>query len=411
MRLIIFLSIVSAILFILDVYYFRASKAWFNRHSTSTILWFNRFFWGLSAITLLIILLPLFVELDRKMGAYLVAAVFTNLLCKILGTLVFLFDDIRRGLTRLVRRLSPPQQAAEGQGISRSEFLTKTGLFVSSIPAITMSYGIISGAHDYTVFRETLHLKKLPKAFDGIQIAQISDIHTGSFYNKVAVQGGVDMLLGEKPDMIFFTGDLVNAYSKEMEDYIPIFSQLRAPLGVYSVLGNHDYSDYGDFSSESDRSSNSSKIRDGHLQMGWDLLTNEHRIVEVDGEKLAVLGSENWGAGRFSKYGDLAKTYGGLEKEIPKLLLSHDPTHWDAQVKKMYPDIDLQLAGHTHGAQFGVEWGDFRWSPAQYIYDQWAGLYKDGEQFLYVNRGYGYIGIPSRMGIPPEITIITLKSA
>lgn len=243
-----------------------------------------------------------------------------------------------------------------------------------------------------------------------MRIAQVSDIHSGSFFNKTAVKGGVEMLLGEKPDLIFFTGDLVNERTSEVRDYTEMFSKLKAPLGVFSVLGNHDYGDcYSGWTSDAAKAQN---LKDMHAvvrnTLGYDLLLNENRTLTVDGASIGLIGVENWG-NRFVQHGDLEKAYAGMEEMPVKLLLSHDPSHWDAKVRPGYPDIDVTFSGHTHGAQFGVELPNFRWSPSQYIYKQWAGLYQEGEQYLYVNRGYGYIGFPGRIGMPPEITIMELK--
>jgi uncharacterized protein len=225
------------------------------------------------------------------------------------------------------------------------------------------------------------------------------------------VKGGVEMVMKEKPDMIFFTGDLVNNEADEVKEYIDVFNKLRAPLGVYSVTGNHDYGDYKNWTSKEAKQQNFKDLIESHKLLGFDLLMNENRFIEQGGEKLAIIGIENWGNGRFSKYGKLDQAYAGTEKASAKILLSHDPSHWDAQVRSAYKDIDLMLSGHTHGFQFGVEIGGFKWSPSQYAYKQWAGLYQEGEQYLYVNRGFGYLGYPGRVGMPPEITILELKRA
>ncbi|HEX3384359.1 MAG TPA: metallophosphoesterase, partial [Mucilaginibacter sp.] len=235
--------------------------------------------------------------------------------------------------------------------------------------------------------------------------------HSGSFYNKKAVAGGVDMLLREKPDLIFFTGDLVNVYSHEMRDYQDIFARVKAPLGVFSSLGNHDYGDYLDWPNESWAQRNFQYLLDTHKNMGWDLLRNDHRRLKVNGEEIGILGVENWGAvNRFPNRGrlDLAMKDTG---DLPvKLLLSHDPSHWRAQVLD-HPEIDVMFAGHTHGMQFGVRTKEFQWSPIRYIYKEWAGLYRERDQQLYVNVGYGFLGYPGRLGILPEITIFTLKAS
>ncbi|HQQ83300.1 MAG TPA: metallophosphoesterase, partial [Cyclobacteriaceae bacterium] len=267
-----------------------------------------------------------------------------------------------------------------------------------------------SGAHDYRVRKVTVKLKNLPKSFDGLRIGQISDIHSGSFWNKTAVKGGTEMLMAEKPDVIMFTGDLVNNDSTEIKEYFPIFDKLRAPLGVFSVTGNHDYGDYKRWESEALKQANFKNLVEAHKLMGYDLLMNEHRFLSQGPDKIAIIGNENWGV-RFSKHGKLDQAVKGTDEAAVKILLSHDPTHWDAQVRPNYPDIDLTLAGHTHGFQFGVEIGGIKWSPVQYVYRQWADLYKEGEQYIYVNRGFGYLGYPGRVGMPPELTILELKRA
>lgn len=331
---------------------------------------------------------------------------------KTVGILFVFVDDIQRGVRWALSLFKDtPSEKLPGEAITRSEFLSKAALVATAVPFGAMAYGIISGAHDYRVKRVTVKLPNLPKSFDGIRIGQVSDIHSGSFWNKTAVKGGVEMMLGEKPDLIFFTGDLVNNETSEVKDYLEVFEKLRAPLGVFSVTGNHDYGDYKGWTTRQEKEENFRQLVNAHRQMGFNILMNEHKMIEQGGDKLAVLGIENWGAGRFSKYGKLEKTHQGTDEAAVKLLLSHDPSHWDAQVRPEYKDIDIAFAGHTHGFQFGVEWGDFKWSPSQYAYKQWAGLYQEGAQYLYVNRGFGYLGYPGRVGMPPELTIVELKRA
>lgn len=339
-----------------------------------------------------------------------VAAIY---LSKVFAVIVLFAEDLYRGVRYAVAQItgSGAADSLPGEPISRSEFMSKTALIAASIPLGAMTYGIISGAHDYRVRKKTVYLPNLPKAFDGIKIGQVSDIHSGSFFNKTAVKGGVDMMMQEKPDVIFFTGDLVNNKASEVKDYINIFNKFKAPLGVYSVTGNHDYGDYVGWNNLADKKSNFKDLMTAHSELGFKLLMNDHDFLKVDGEQIAVLGIENWGGGRFAKYGKLDKAYAGTEEAPVKLLLSHDPSHWDAQVRPLYPDIDVAFAGHTHGFQFGVELGNFKWSPSQYAYKQWAGLYQEGSQYLYVNRGFGFLGYPGRIGMPPEITIVELRRA
>ncbi len=242
-----------------------------------------------------------------------------------------------------------------------------------------------------------------------MKIVHISDIHIGSLQDKNAVEAGINKVLQQKPDLILFTGDLVNNKAAEMEGWTDLFSQFRAPLGVYSILGNHDYGDYVAWPSLEAKQNNLQQLKQIHAGMGWRLLMNEHVVLEKEGQKIALLGIENWGAkGRFPKYGRMQEAYPGTESIPFKILMSHDPSHWDAQVRTIYPDIDLMLSGHTHGMQFGMENPFFKWSPVQWMYKQWAGLYEEGGQKLYVNRGFGFIGYPGRVGILPEITLLEL---
>ncbi|GAA5031264.1 phosphoesterase [Marivirga lumbricoides] len=419
MSKIILIPIVAIIFLLLDFYAFQAVKISLQNAGS---FWRNLSFysyWGFTAITLVAFFLYHFGNPDaysRVFRSFLLVIVFINYFSKFFAAIVLLLGDLFR-LGQYAFQLIQDKVSNSSQPIStdnkipRSEFLAKTALVAGGLPLAAMSFGIISGAHDYRIRRKTIVLPNLPKAWDGVRMAQISDIHSGSFWNKIAVEGGVDMLMKEKPDVVFFTGDLVNNEASEVEKYIPIFSKVKAPLGVYSTLGNHDYGDYKNWSSAKAKQQNLNNLKEAHRILGWDLMLDENKIFYTDKEPLAIIGVENWGAGRFAKYGNLAKAYSGTEEFPAKILLSHDPSHWDAQVRKDFPDIDLMLAGHTHGFQFGVEVGDFKWSPSQYVYKQWAGLYTNNHQHIYVNRGYGYLGYPGRIGMPPEITIIELKQA
>ena len=342
---------------------------------------------------------------------WVITGIVATYFSKIVGLLFLLIDDLLRGVRWVISlfQKSPSAQNA-GEVITRSEFLSKAALVASAIPMGAFAYGIISGAHDYRVRRVTVKLPNLPKSFDGLRIGQLSDIHSGSFWNKTAVKGGVEMFLNEKPDVIFFTGDLVNNESSEVKEYMDVFDKLRAPLGVFSITGNHDYGDYKSWNTKEEKKLNFADLVQAHKNLGFDLLLNENRFLEQGGEKLAIIGVENWGT-KFSKHGELDKAYQGTEEAAVKILLSHDPTHWDAQVRPNYTDIDLMLAGHTHGTQFGINIGNYTWTPVQHVYKQWGGLYQEDDQYLYVNRGFGYLGYPGRVGMPPELTIIELKRA
>ncbi|PZF72553.1 metallophosphoesterase [Taibaiella soli] len=328
---------------------------------------------------------------------------------KVLMTLVMLVDEIRRIALWIFQSFQSPTTVPmpDPKGISRSTFLTRFALLLGGFALGGFVYGV-KNRYNYHVRRVRLSFKSLPEAFKGMKVVQISDIHTGSFDSHHAVERGVQKIIDEKPDLVLFTGDLVNNKSEEAESYKEIFARIKAPLGVYSSLGNHDYGDYVEWDSPAAKKANLDRLKQIHAEMGWRLLLNEHVELEKNGEKIAIVGIENWGAkGHFSRYGDMKKAYEGLpEKNIPfKMLLSHDPSHWDAQVTPEYKDIQLTLAGHTHGMQFGVEIPGLKWSPIQYMYQKWAGLYQEGEQYLYVNRGFGFLGYPGRLGILPEITV------
>jgi uncharacterized protein len=343
---------------------------------------------------------------------FLLPFFFINVTTKLFAAFFLLLDDVVRVLRWIFRQAVPISSSGPSThtGISRSTFLSKIAMIAAVAPVLTMSYGIISGAHDYRVRRVKVKLPHLPSAFHGLRIGQLSDIHSGSFFDRTAVRRGVAMLLREKADIIFFTGDLVNNTADELDAYIDVFNKVKAPLGVYSVLGNHDYGDYVRWSSLAAKQKNYQAMCAAHQQLGWHLLMNDHKLIAQGSDQLAVIGVENWGTG-FTKYGRLDQAYCGTEDVPVKLLLSHDPSHWDAQIRSQYPDIDITFSGHTHGGQLGIEVNSFKWSPVQYRYKQWAGLYQEGSQYLYVNRGYGYIGYPGRIGILPEITIMELEKA
>lgn len=418
----------SIFLLFIDFYIYKALRATRIRWAASPL--FPKIWWGYSLLLLACIFVSVYVSIPLMFRSIILVAFFLTFISKFTFILILLADDIRRGGVWLRRSLFPkrkpavPAMAADGtaaatgstaplpespvKGISRSQFLTKAGLLVASAPLVPLGWGVISGAYDYRVRREKLYLPNLPNEFHGMKIGQLSDVHSGSFYNKTAVQGGVDMLLAEKPDAIFFTGDLVNYLASEMRDYQDIFSKVQAPLGVFSTLGNHDYGDYH-FGPEPStaKAKNLQDVKEVHRVMGWDLLLNENRKLKVGNEEIGIIGVENWGTGRFPKHGRLDLALQGTEELPVKLLLSHDPSHWRAQVLSR-PDVDVMFAGHTHGMQFGVRFGNVKWSPAQYIYKEWAGFYRQGQQQLYVNTGFGFLGYPGRVGILPEITVFEL---
>jgi len=328
---------------------------------------------------------------------------------KILVLIVMLVDDIRRLITFLIGAIAYNAASTDGIGnIDRSLFLKRTALVLGGLSLLGFTYGI-RNRYNYRVRKIKLKYASLPTAFKGLRIVQVSDIHTGSFDNHSAVEHGIQRAMDQKADLILFTGDLVNNHSEEVDaKYQEIFSRLKAPMGVYSTLGNHDYGDYVQWPSPKAKVDNLNRLKEIHASMGWRLLMNEHVVLERGADKIALIGIENWSAkANFPRYGDMRKAYDGLkEKNIPfKILLSHDPSHWHAQVIPDYSDVNLTLSGHTHGMQFGIDSKWFKWSPVQYMYNEWAGLYTQGEQQLYVNRGFGFLGYPGRLGILPEITV------
>ena len=410
--------IIAACIFIIafDIYCYKAIIAVFKKWKPTTKKVFAIAYWSYSLLLIFGVFCGIYLNLFLTLRAIILVAFFLTVACKLAMLPFLILDDLRRLFIKIFRRNEKSEvstaQNTTAEPISRSEFLVKAGLVAAAVPLTSLSWGIISGAYDYQVRRVNLILPNLPKAFDGITMGQISDIHSGSFYNKTAVKGGVEMLLGEKPDFIFFTGDLVNNLTNEVRDYQDIFSKVKAPLGVYSTLGNHDYGDYF-FGKESSpaKVKNLKDMVDVHKVMGYDLLMNENRRLKVDGEEIGILGIENWGMGRFPKYGKMELAVQNTDDLPVKLLLSHDPSHWRGEVLKKYPQIDAMFSGHTHGMQFGVRFKEVQWSPVQYIYKEWAGLYQEQKQQLYVNVGYGFLGYPGRVGILPEITIFTLKRA
>ena len=415
MNRILFVTVFSVVFLLLDYYAFQAIKTLTVNQSEGFQKGVKTLYFALTSLVIIAILVYNFGHPDgiaKHARTALMSFVFINVLAKLmLGVFVFI-DDIQRVARWVVMKLSNPSTTGSEKGISRSKFLATTGLVVAAAPIVSLSWGIISGAHDYRVRRIKLPVKGLPKALEGLRIGQLSDIHSGSFWNKTAVKGGVQMLQDEKVDLAFFTGDLVNNKATEMQEWGSIFAKVNAPLGVYSVFGNHDYGDYVEWESQAKKQKNLADLATIHKNMGWNLLINEHKIIKVDGEKLGVIGVENWGAkARFPKYGKLDVATQNLPETSVNMLLSHDPSHWQAEVLPKYDNIDLTLSGHTHGMQFGVDIPGFKWSPVQYVYDEWAGLYKSKDQYLYVNRGYGYIGYPGRVGILPEISVIILERA
>ncbi len=293
---------------------------------------------------------------------------------------------------------------------SRRKFISQVALGLAAIPFTSLLYGMYRGKYRFRVLNYTLHFEDLPEAFDGYRITQISDIHSGSFDNKEKIEYGVNLIKEQKSDVILFTGDMVNNKSSEMKDWKVLFGSLKAKDGVFSVLGNHDYGDYVDWPTPAAKAQNLADLADLQREMGYDLLLNESRFIQRNGQRIAIVGVENWGKGGFKKAGDLKKAAQNVDAKDFKILMSHDPSHWEEQVIQDDYHYHLTLSGHTHGMQFGIEIpGWIKWSPVKWRYKYWAGVYKEMGQYINVNRGFGYLGYPGRVGIWPEITVIELK--
>ena len=322
-----------------------------------------------------------------------------------------LIDDMIYAVQWVANKFSTPD-VGEGRQISRVKFLYQAGAIVGAIPFLSVAYGMIKGRFDFRVLREQLTFSNLPKAFDGFKVVQISDAHLGSFFdNYKPVETAIEMVNALEPDIIVFTGDLVNNYSEEAENWIPLFRKFKAKHGKFSVVGNHDYGDYVKWKDNNAKADNFKRLQQIHKEMGFNILMNQGESIDINGEKISLLGVENWGVKPFPQYGDVTAAKADTEETPFKILLSHDPSHWDEVVRKEHSDVDITLSGHTHGMQFGIELGNIKWSPVKYRYPRWGGLYKEGEQYLYVNRGFGYLGFPGRVGMPPEITLLELKTA
>ncbi|MFT4024730.1 MAG: metallophosphoesterase [Flavihumibacter sp.] len=403
------------ILVVLDIYIFQALKVVTHSAAHRTRLIVFSAYWLVSVLTLLfLVFMPTLrtsPAVPQVIRTYVFAMVVGMFFSKLVAAIFLMIDDIRRGMTWVVSRLfsNPTVEVSQtADGITRSTFMSWLGLALGGTLLGSLVIGF-SNKYNYKVRKVRLQYPNLPDAFRGLRVVQISDVHSGSFTDRAAVQKGVQKVLDLAPDLILFTGDLVNDRATEMDHYKAVFSQLKAPMGVFSTLGNHDYGDYVEWESPAAKSANLEALKRVHADIGWRLLMNEHVVLERGGAQIALLGIENWGAkGNFPKYGKMSEAYPGTEKYPFKILMSHDPSHWDAEVLEKYKDIDLMLSGHTHGMQFGVELPWFKWSPVEYMYKQWAGLYEEGAQKLYVNRGFGFIGYPGRVGILPEITLLEL---
>jgi predicted MPP superfamily phosphohydrolase len=405
-------TIFSIVAIFFDVYFYFGVKSVFSSGRYSSF--FKTGYWGLSAIYyafLLFTIVNFIFQFDGgKLGKLIGQMLFFGLFIpKILASSILIIDDVIRLVKWIYGFFGDASKVLvvnEDKGLSRLRFLQMSALGTFGVVLSSMTYGILKGAYNYTVHKHKIKIPNLPDEFVGMKFAQISDLHVGSFLSIDPMKEAVGIINNLDIEMVFFTGDLVNDRAEEAVEYIDVFKEIKHK--VYSVMGNHDYPEY--VYSKDDhvaRKHNFDLMMDVQKKMDFDLLMNENRIIERNGKKLAIVGIENWG-GSFSKYGDMKKAMKGTEDADVKLLLSHDPSHWDLEVKKSYKDIDVMFAGHTHGMQFGIEAFGIKFSPVQWKYKQWAGLYKENNQQLYVNRGLGFIGYPGRVGISPEISVFEL---
>ena len=377
-----------------DLYFYQALRTLF---ASGALLWM---YWLIDFLVIAGILLsiaaPRGSRIQHTLFGWLMGLMLLSFVPRVFSTPVLLVEDI----TRLFRGFPP-----------RSAWVSELAVGVAAILFLIVLFGITRGRHFYRVREETLVFPDLPEAFDGFTITQITDVHSGSFTNAAGVQRGLDLVNDQHSEVILFTGDLVNNRASEMDPWIKAFSGLKARMGKFSVLGNHDYGDYAQWETPEAKRANLTRLQQVHAEIGFRLLLDEAVTLQKDGQSIVLLGVENWGKGGFHQYGDLKKATAGVPDGAFKILMSHDPSHWEGVTLGHHQRIHLTLSGHTHGMQFGVELFGFKWSPIKYVYKQWAGLYEQEGRFLYVNRGFGFLGLKGRIGIWPEIAVITLKRA
>ena len=393
-----------------DIYVFQAVKtATSNRY----IWWAFWLYDGLVAATVIYYMLTGKPIINSLKGIYW-GLMLLSLLPKLIVIPFLLLEDIGRTVHLAFNWITNMLPSSTSQQehvymVSRKKFISQLAIGIATVPFLGLLYGMVKGKYDYQVHRVKLKFKDLPDAFNGFTITQLSDIHSGSFDSKADVERGVALANKQKSDVLLFTGDLVNTTATEMDEWMVTFSALSATSGKFSVLGNHDYGDYKTWESKTAKEDNLQQLKDVHKELGFRLLLNENLKIEKSGQYITLIGVENWGKGGFQKYGDLNKAVEGVNGEDFKILMSHDPSHWEAQTLHHPQHIHLTLAGHTHGMQFGIEIPGFKWSPVKYMYKQWAGIYNEGSKYLYVNRGFGFLAYPGRVGIWPEVTVITLE--
>lgn len=407
------------ILLLIDLYAFQAFRFATRGYSQAAIRWIKTIYWFVSCLCFTLIVFTQYADWHSwniYFSTYSIALLIILIPSKIILVLFVLVDDLVRFLRWLCIKISywfkkpePVETIHKGKTLSRSDFIIKTGLLIGSIPFFSMIYGLAFNPYNYKVRKLRLILPDLPVSFDGFKIVQVSDIHTGSFLSTGPLARAVNLINEQKPDVVFFTGDLVNYNHTEALNYIDTLKNIKSIHGVFSIFGNHDYGDYYKWDNSEEKENDIQELKKIHGQLGWNLLWDENHIIEQGGEKITLIGVQNCSSHGFPNYGSLEKATKNINYSSVNILLSHDPSHWRKEVISKYPNINLTLSGHTHGMQFGVEIPGVKWSPIQYIYKEWAGMYQEKNQYLYVNRGLGFIGYPGRVGIMPEITVIELK--
>lgn len=410
MRNPLFLVIFMAVLILIDFYIYHVLRILTQGASNGTRTTVGLIYWAMCILSIGSFLLFPYIT-NPYFKQYIFSIGIGWVLTQVFMVLFFLVDDLRRGAFWTMGQAASMAGAKfmnTEKGIPRSTFLSWLGVGLSSTLFFSLLYGF-GNKYNYKLIKKKLALKGLPLAFKGFKIIHISDIHSGSLKDKAAVLKGIELIEKQNADIILFTGDLVNDRATEMHDWMDVFGKIKAPHGVYSTLGNHDYGDYVKWDTAEEKKQNLEALKQVHANLGWRLLMNENISIEKNEEKIKIVGIENWGAkARFPKYGKMDLAMQGVSKEDIVILMSHDPSHWEAEVIPKYSHIQLTLSGHTHGMQFGLENPYFKWSPVQWVYKQWAGIYDNKDQQLYVNRGFGFLGYPGRVGILPEITLIEL---
>lgn len=405
-----FITLFLVISFLLDIYVFQGVKTFTNGMRRKHLL--HRLYWLVFAGTDVALIISFIVADTASQGiptfTQWAINIFLTLFVTKIAFSIFLFaEDIYRFFATIINSYKRNDKD-KGLMPGRRKFISQVGFLVAGIPFFSFIYGIAKGKYDYKVHRQIIYFDDLPDAFEGFTITQLSDIHAGSFDNADSVQNGIDLAKAQKSDLFVFTGDLINNLAGEITPWISYFNQLKAPFGQFSILGNHDYGEYVDWKSPEEKAANFEKLKQQHKNLDYNLLLNESISIEKEGQKIELIGVENWGTG-FIQQGDLNRALSGSDENSFKILLTHDPSHWEEKVKNHSKNIQLTLSGHTHGMQFGIETPNLKWSPVQIRYPHWAGLKTENNRSLYINRGFGFIGFSGRVGIWPEITVLELR--